>query len=227
MDHEEFVMFSTQHILAIFFILLFVVLLYFYRKRIPVHVRYERLFAISLVTLDLLYYIWVFTSGRWDIRDSLPLELCSISLLAAVFLLWTGNRHCYDFVFYAGIGGALQAILTPVLDMPFPHFRFFHFFMTHAGIIGTALYFTWIKGYRPTFKGLLKTMLMLNILLPVIFTINVLIDANYMFLRMKPAGGSLLDFLGPYPWYILSLELAAFFLFCLLWLSFRNREKPK
>ena len=45
-----------------------------------------------------------------------------------------------------------------------------------------------------------------------------------MFLRMKPTNGSLLDFLGPYPWYIFSLEAVAFIIFICLWLAFRKRK---
>jgi hypothetical integral membrane protein (TIGR02206 family) len=115
-------------------------------------------------------------------------------------------------------------VATPVLDMSFPHFRFFHFFYTHIGIVITALYFTWVKGYRPTFKGIIKTMVALNVLLPIVFAINIFFQGNYMFLRTKPTNGSLLDFLGPYPWYILSLEGVTFFIFVVLWLVFRKKE---
>lgn len=183
----------------------------------------ERLFGLSLLVIDILYHVWLVQSDRWELSNSLPLELCSISLLLTIVLLWTGNRLVYQFVFYAGIGGALQAMLTPVLDMDFPHFRYFHFFYTHAGIILTALYFTWVKGYRPTFKGVLTTLLALNILLPFIFWINYLFEGNYMFLQRKPSGGSLLDFLGPYPWYILSLEIVAFLIFIFLWFLFKKK----
>ena len=49
-----------------------------------------------------------------------------------------GTGGLIDFVFFAGIGGALQAMATPVLDVGFPHFRYFHFFYTHIGIISNS-----------------------------------------------------------------------------------------
>ena len=88
--------------------------------------------------MDITYHLWLIVTERWGLDDSLPLELCSISLLVSIVLLLTGNRHLIDFVIFAGIGGAIQALATPVLDMDFPHFRFFHFFYTHAGIILTG-----------------------------------------------------------------------------------------
>ena len=220
----EFVMFSAAHWTAIVAIGLAAVLLFTVKNRIQPNQKWERFAAVTLLFMDLGYHAWLIGSNRWRLMDSLPLELCSISLLIAIVLLWTGNRKLFPFVFFAGIGGALQAVLTPVLDLSYPHFRYFHFFYTHGGIILTALYFTWVKGYWPTFKGVLQTMLVLNVLLPVIFLVNLLVEGNYMFLRMKPVNGSLLDYLGPYPWYLLSLEVVAFLIFTLLWFLFRQRN---
>ena len=223
----SFELFSVAHMAAIGVLGLSLILLYLLRKSQPVPAKYERLFALSLFLMEVLYHGWMLSTGRWDTSQSLPLELCSISLFVAIVLLWTGNRQLVDFVFFAGIGGALQAIVTPVLDIGFPHFRYFHFFYIHIGIILTGLYFTWMKGYRPTFKGIIKTMIALNLLLPFIITANALFQGNYMFLKEKPLNGSLLDYLGPYPWYILSLESVAFIIFVCLWLFFRKWPYPQ
>lgn len=224
----SFVMFSTAHLVILVIILLIAIILFLSRKNYSLkqqkHQLIERLFAISLLIMELLYYVWMYGTGRWDVGNSLPLELCSISLMLAIILLWTGNKLLYDFVFFAGIGGALQALATPVLDLSFPHFRYFHFFYTHAGIILTALYFTWIKGYRPTFKGIIKAMAMLNGVAAFVFVVNLITEGNYMFLRMKPTTSSLLDYLGAYPWYIISLEVVTFIIFVCLWAMFKRRE---
>lgn len=226
---NEFKMFSVVHIASMLTLSLLILLLFFSKNKWsnkPHEILFrERFFALTLLIMDSCYYIWLVQTGRWDVSNSLPLELCSISLIITIMLLWTGNKKFYSFVFFAGIGGAIQAVATPVLDLNFPHFRFFHFFYTHFGIILTALYFTWVKGYRPTFKGVIQTMINLNILLPFLFAINILVEGNYMFLQEKPRGGSLLDFLGPYPWYILSLEFVAFNVFSCLWLLFKERNK--
>lgn len=228
-ENPSFVMFGAAHMAAIGVLCLLVFLLFISRGKWSNHDRnmqlIERLFAVSLLIIELCYHIWMITTDRWNLGDSLPLELCSISLLITIYLLWTGNKHLYSFVFFAGIGGAIQAVVTPVLDVGFPHFRYFHFFYTHIGIIVTAFYFTWIKGYRPTFKGIIETMVVLNVLLPLVFVANSLFQGNYMFLRMKPSGGSLLDYLGPYPWYILALEGVTFLIFVCLWLLFRKSNR--
>lgn len=227
--NDQFTLFSLTHIIALFLIAFIVILLYWQRNylqhELPRLKKAEQTFALSLLTIDIGYHSWLFTTGRWGLEDALPLELCSISLFVSIVLLLTGNRNLIDFVIFAGIGGAIQALATPVLDMDFPHFRFFHFFFTHTGIVLTGLYFVWVRGYKPTFKGVLKTMLILNVLLPFIMAVNWLVDGNYMFLRMKPQNGSLLDFLGPYPWYILSLEAVAFVVFTVIWLLLRTKDR--
>ncbi|WP_336825078.1 TIGR02206 family membrane protein [Sporosarcina sp. USHLN248] len=231
MDKSGFILFSATHIGAILFFIAVVIALFIGRNQLRQYgekLKYaERTAACILLLLELLYHLWMAVTGRWSLADSLPLELCSISLLVAIVLLWSGNRHVIDFVLFAGIGGAVQALLTPVLDIDFPHFRFFHFFLTHIGIILTGLYFVWVKGYVPTLKGVFKAFLLLNALVPLIFIINLVVDGNYMFLREKPYSGSLLDYLGPYPLYIVSLEVVAILTFLFIYLLLRIGESAE
>lgn len=226
--NEPFMMFSTSHMMAMLVIGILLIALKFSSYRIRDRFlrknTIEKTFALSLLMIEWLYYIWMALGGHWDVRHSLPFELCSISLYAAIIFLLTNQRHFYPFVFFAGIGGAIQAIVTPDLEFGFPHFRFFHFFYTHAGIILTAFYFTWMKGNRPSFKNLMQTMALLNVVAVVVYLMNRIVDGNYMFLRMKPENGSLLDYLGPSPWYIGSLEFIAFGTFLLLWLLFKEKR---
>lgn len=76
----------------------------------------------------------------------------------------------------------------------------------------------WIEGFKPTFKSVIKAFITLNILAGFVFITNQIIGSNYMFLSRKPSNVSIIDFLGPYPWYILSLEVVALTLFILLYL---------
>src|SRR5690606_12101072 len=97
---------------------------------------------------------------------------CSISLYLCVFMLLFRSRLLFQIVYFTGIGGALQALLTPVLAFDFPHFRFVQFFLAHSMIIIAVLYMVWVERFRPTMKSIALTMLVLNLLLVVVLLVN-------------------------------------------------------
>lgn len=84
---------------------------------------------------------------------------------------------------------------------------------------------TWIEEYKPTARSLWKTFGLLNLYMVFIFGVNAITGGNYLFLAYKPANPSLLDFLGPYPWYILSLEFVVLAFFFLLYAPFALRKR--
>jgi uncharacterized membrane protein YwaF len=54
----------------------------------------------------------------------------------------------------------------------------------------------------------------------IVGAIDAATGANYMFLRAKPSTGSLLDLLGPWPWYVGWAGLIAASLFSVLYFPF-------
>ncbi len=220
-----FTMFSWQHLFMITVLAAGIIALYLLKNRLNRYSlrRFEVTLAIILIFIELGYHIWLVTTGNWRQDHALPLELCNISLILIIIVLLTKHRATHEIVLFIGVAGALQAIFTPVLSYGLPHFRFIHFFSTHILIIWVAVYFTIIRDYRPTFASVWKALLFLNLLLPVIVWVNNRVGGNYWFLTEKPGDGSLLDFLGPYPWDILSLEVVAIFIFLGLWLVFRKK----
>lgn len=179
--------------------------------------------AFSLILIELTYHFWMYINGDWDVSHAIPLELCSISLILTVLLLLTRKKIIYEILLFTALLGASQAIFTPALNFDFPHFRFFHFFYTHLMDIWVVLYFTWVRGYRPTIWSVVKLFVFLNVLMPIIMWINKLVGGNYMYLSHKPKTASLLDVLGPYPYYILSLEGLLIVLSLIVWLIFREK----
>ena len=54
----------------------------------------------------------------------------------------------------------------------------------------------------------------------IIMPLNYVLDSNYLYLRHKPEQATLIDLLGPWPWYILSLALLAVSVAVVLYLPF-------
>ncbi|MDR6997801.1 TIGR02206 family membrane protein [Neobacillus niacini] len=217
-----FEMYSVSHFTMIAILILGAAGIYFFRNKIKCRTA-EVGTAISLMVFEITYHIWMLINGIWEISSALPLELCNISLILTGLLLLTRKKVFYEILLFTALLGATQALITPILHYDFPHFRFFHFFYTHLMIIWVPLYFTWVYGYRPTIWSVVKLFVFLNMLMPFIMLINKLVHGNYMFLSHKPATASLLDILGPYPWYILSMEGLLFSLNLLVWLIFKEK----
>lgn len=225
-QHFRFEMYTASHyfIMLIFILVSFFIFIFRDRLKKAFTKVWEYAIAISLVAIEVTYHAWMYVNGNWDVSHSVQLELCSISLVLTVILLVRKSRHIYDLVFFTAVLGCTQSIFFPSLHYGFPHFRYFHFFYTHLMIVWVAFYFTWIKGFRPTFRSTLKLFVFLNVLLPFIMLANKLTGGNYWYLSGKPNHFSLLDYLGPYPWYILSMEAFLIILSQVAWLIFREKK---
>ncbi|MCM3571296.1 TIGR02206 family membrane protein [Neobacillus mesonae] len=227
--NNPFEMFSESHVivLAILFIVSAAIFL-FRRKLRRLYLRFVEIsLAITLIIFETLYQIWQVQNEIWNRSSSIPLELCNISLFLTIILLFTRRRIFYEILLFTGLLGASQALFTPILSYDFPHFRFLHFFFTHLMMIWVPLYFTWVQRYRPTIWSVIKLFVFLNVLMPLILFINKLTDGNYMFLSRKPESTSLLDYLGPYPYYIISMEGLLICLSLIVWLLFREKSTAK
>lgn len=227
-NYKEFVfeMFSVSHFVIIALLLLGSVLIYINRDTLRDRKwrKAEVAVGISLIAIDVTYHIWMAVNDMWNVSHAIPLELCSLSLILSVLLLLTRKKIIYEILLFTALLGASQAIFTPLLNFEFPHFRFIHFFYTHVMDIWIVFYFTWVHGFRPTIWSVVKLFIFLNVLLPIIMIINKAVDGNYMFLSHKPKSPSLLDLLGPYPWYILSMEFLLITLSLIVWLIFRKKR---
>lgn len=202
------------------------VLLFLFRVRFTKGksvIRYT--LAMFLLFSELSLYVWYVYTGVWNSIDSLPLQLCSISLFLSIIMLLTRSYFLFEVTYFLGIGGALQAMFTPELAYDFPHYRYFHFFLAHIAIILASLYMLWYENVRPTIKSVWKAFAVLNLIALLVFFINKATGGNYMFLARKPTNPSLIDLLGPYPWYILSLEIIALIMFFILYLPFVRKKK--
>jgi hypothetical integral membrane protein (TIGR02206 family) len=227
-----FVFFSLSHWLPLIVTVILASLLLMFRqtiRRLRQVNHYRYLLASILIIFDIALYVWYGTSGTWDVSHSLPLHLCSLTLILSILMLLTKSYRLYEFIYFAGIGGALQALLTPAAILSgFPHFTYYYFFVAHGGIILACLYMTWMYGFRPTLASLGRTMIYLNLLLIPVAFINRWTDGNYLFISGKPAEPSLLDLLGPWPWYIVAMEVVALVVFTLLYVPFLiTRKKPQ
>ena len=160
------------------------------------------LLAGVLIASEAIRHLHQWHSGQWDPAYSLPLHLCDFAILLSVLALLTERRIPYELAYYWGIGGSVQALLTPVVAEPFPSPEFFSFFVAHGGVLLAVACLTIGRRMRPTPRSVPRTILITALLALAVAGTNHLLGANYMFLCRKPNAASLLDWLGPWPWYL-------------------------
>lgn len=129
-------------------------------------------------------------------------------------MLATRNYRIYEILFFFGIAGATQAVLTPSVGVfGLPHFWAIQSLTSHSLLIVALVFMTTIRVFRPTWASVCKTMLVLSVYTLFVTGLQYLIGSNYMYTLGKPATTSLLDAMNPWPWYILVAEAVAFLLF--------------
>ena len=111
-------------------------------------------------------------------------------------------------------------------DDRFPSFIYWHYFVTHSGVVVAATFLAFGLGLSARRRAVRRVFLATVAWAGVAAAGNLVTGGNYMFLRDPPETASLLDYLGPWPWYLFSAAMLALGLFALLDLPFRRRRQP-
>jgi hypothetical integral membrane protein (TIGR02206 family) len=181
-----------------------------------------RALGIGILAVEASWWIvWLPLRGNWSPAFALPLQLCDLAaFIAGIALLWP--RPILDeLTYFWGLGGTLQALLTPDLEEHFPSYPYWQFYLAHGGVIVAALFL--VVGLRRTPRpvavarvfGITLALAVLDAL------VDLATGANYLYLRHPPLNTSLLDYMGPWPWYVLTGAVLALALLLVLDAPFR------
>jgi hypothetical integral membrane protein (TIGR02206 family) len=180
--------------------------------------------GLFLLSYVIIFYLQVVVGYAFSWRDSLPLELCNLALMTCIISLFRPNRLTKEITYFFGLGGVLQATLTPDLSRGFPSWDFILFFWAHGGTLISISFLVAAREFRPLKGSIFRMMIMLNCYAMFVGAIDAAFGWNYGYLCRKPGKASLLDFLGPWPWYLISLEFVSFLIFLLLYLPWTFRR---
>ncbi|GAC1327863.1 MAG: TIGR02206 family membrane protein [Candidatus Dormibacteria bacterium] len=178
--------------------------------------------AVVLVVNEVAWWAVISVRGEWGWDYALPLYLCDAAGFVAAVALVTRRPLLVEVTYFWGLAGTVQAILTPDLRYDFPSYFYFQYFIQHTGIVLAALFL--VAGLRIYPRpGSIPRMIGITLAFSAVAGLaNVVTHGNYMYLAHKPAGGSLLDYMGAWPIYILAGIPLAAFIFFLLTLPFRR-----
>jgi uncharacterized membrane protein YwaF len=151
-----------------------------------------KVIGLLLASVCVVDTIRQLVDGTWAVRTSLPLALA----------------------------GTLQGLLTPDLNVPFPHVEFFEYVLGHTLIIVAALFLVVGMRIQPRTGSVRRASISTYIYVAIVGLVDVVIKANYMFLRHAPHQWTLLRLMGPYPWYLVTGVVIVPLFFTLLYSPF-------
>ncbi|MBK8516460.1 MAG: TIGR02206 family membrane protein [Saprospiraceae bacterium] len=222
-DNGGFTNYSWEHgfsfIACIFFI---IIALYYGRNKWN---GSEKILYITIICTfgactQLFKVGYKYYAGIFDPTNDIPLHLCNIMTLIMPFIMWFRWRALWGISFFWIVAGCAQALFTPTLTESLPHYEAVRYWAVHAVIILGAFYGWYVFGFKPTISDAIKSAIGMNVLAAILYPINVSLGSNYMYLNKKPPGKTFYDLLGPWPDYILSLEVMLVVLFSIILIPF-------
>lgn len=231
--HTNFVLFGTSHwaVIALTF-LVPLVLVRTSRGEERAHIgEYIRWSLAFLLLADWAAWMTlVYQNGWLSWGNALPFNLCDWATIAAIVTLIRPNQYSYELAYFWGLGGTMQALITPDLVQDFPDVRFIIFFFYHSIIIISVLYMSFGMKLRPYPISIARSLLWSFIYVGAAGAVNILLDTNYGFLSHKPTQATLFDFLSAWPWYIPELIgvalLSAIIYYAPWFVADRIRKRP-
>ena len=214
-------LFAAEHVAALAVIAAATVVLVVAARRRPG--RWLGVFALVLVVDELSWWVYLLAGGQPGITVaySLPLQLCDVAIFIAAAALWTWNRLLVELAYFWGLAGTLQALLTPDLPQHFPSYPYFQYYIAHGGVVAAALMLVAGLRLHPRRRAVFQVAAITVAYAVLVGAVDAVSGANYMYLRARPPSPTLLDALGPWPWYILAASLIALVLFAILDAPFR------
>ena len=167
----------------------------------------RRTFAVAILAITVPLQILQLVPGEWNLQTSLPFQLCDLAWMFAVYALWTRNRLASTITYLWGITLTTQGMLTPDLASEFPEPRFLMFWAMHVLIVWASFFLVLGLGILPTWKTYRQTVAITLGWAVSAYVFNVIAGTNYGYLNRLPKNSSLLDYLGPWPLFVV-LEIA-------------------
>src|SRR5881392_1289395 len=186
------------------------------------------LLSAVLVVNYIAYLVFVRSHGNLTCQQMLPLQLCDWGIVVVIVAMWTGNQRWFEVAYFWGIGGTLQAVLTPNLRFGFPDWRFISFFTSHSGIIVGVVFLMLTRKYRPYPMSIVRVWLWSEFYFVITLIADALTGFNYGFLLHKPEAFSILSFLSDsWPLYLLQMHGVALLFFLVLYAPFAVFDATK
>ena len=220
---EPFSPFWWECMLVVTLIIVLVVRLPLHFKKLQ-HKNYALFLAIFFMVSFIIENYYNFINGFWNLKQHLPVHLCSISYFMCVALLLNYKQWLAECLYYWGLAGGIHAMLTPEFTVGMEGYNFYAYFIDHGGLLLVVAYMIVHLNFRPRPRSWIWVLGYTQLVAIGVSIVNYSVGANYMYLSEKPAVNNPFV-IGEWPYYILILEAVALFHFWIFYLPFNKKNK--
>lgn len=225
---KNFDSFTLEHYLPIAIILFLGIIISLFAKY-KLNEKQQRTTGvlISLIPLAgiLGKLLFNFIEG-FQYKLDLPLHVCNVLALIGPYLMWSKNRFLLGIAYFWIFAGTLNANITPDIQFGYPHWQHLTYMLMHAGLLLIPIYALINYDLKINWKDLKNAFWGANLFLIFSLTINYLLGSNYMYTISKPEAQTIVDYMGPWPWYLLTGQVLALVLFLILYIPYIFKRSP-
>jgi len=186
-----------------------------------------RVLAVVLVLDEVSWWVYLAAGGGepGQRAQPLPLQLCDVAIFIAALALLTRHPLLVEVSYFWGLAGTIQALFTPDLPQHFPSYPYWQYYIAHGGVVAAALILVVGLRIRPRPWAFARVAGLTVAYAALGGIVDAVTGADYMYLRSKPLAATALDWMGPWPWYILSATVVGVLLLAMLDAPFRLRAR--
>ena len=223
---DKFILFSNEHLITVgigFISCILLVFLGFFTEK---KATFAKIVAIAVLGVKIAELLFRHHYYGETVAQLLPLHLCPIVIILSIFMMFFHSEVLFQPVYFWSIG-AFFAILMPDIRDGMSNFASQSFFITHFFILFSTAYAFVHFRFRPTKAGFLCSFLLLVTLAFIMYFVNNKLGTNFLYVNHPPVTKSLMDSMGPWPYYIFSLAGIDIAISFFMYLPFRKNKKSK
>ena len=179
-----------------------VILIYYFRNKIA-EIPKDRTWKILKITATILLInmiIYTFGNlyfGTFDYKKDLPFHLCFIANYMFMYGCFFKKEWIFKYTIFLSFLGPIPAILWPDLISTIDNFNFWQYVISHHFFLSMSFFSYYALGYEVEKKDFLKTFVLTNFLMLIMYPFNLIFKTNYIFSTSIPD-----NVLALYPWLI-------------------------
>lgn len=190
-DTTGFQSFGIAHLILILVTILGTYLIYINKNNLKKDNRtynlIKKIIGFTLLTQQIILYLWYGITGYSSIKESLPLYNCRIAIICTALALLTNKKLFKNIAIYWGVYGGILSILVVEGDpFIFPHYTIVSFFVGHIFLLWGTVLILLVDRHELNKKSLKSILLFTNIYHLLLLIFDIITQSNYDYLVEAP-----------------------------------------